>query len=70
MQTGLFTFWVICTVLWALIAFLGVMALLPIGPGGDEPIGPTTLLLVMFGPPLAVPVAALLFARRGRRGGG
>ncbi len=65
MQTGLFTLWVIGTVLWAIIAFLIVMAR-PIAPGGGEKIGLTALLLFMFGPPLAVLVAALLAERRAR----
>ena len=69
MQTGLFTFWVIGTVLWAMIAFLIVVAQ-PIVPGGSEKIGLTAFLLFMFGPPLVVLVAALLAERRarGRRG--
>jgi hypothetical protein len=69
MQAGLFTFWVICTVLWAMIAFLIVVAQ-PIEPGGGEKLGLTPLLLFMFGPPLAVLVAAMLFARRVWKGEG
>jgi hypothetical protein len=65
--TGLFTFWVICTALWAMIAFLIVMAQ-PVEPGGGEPIGLIAFLLFMLGPPLAVPVAILLLVRRSSRG--
>ena len=66
-RTELFTLWVIGTVLWALIAFLIVVAQ-PIEPGGGERIGLTAFLLFMLGPPLAVPVAILLFVRRSSRG--
>jgi hypothetical protein len=69
MQTGLFTLWVIGTVLWAMIAFLIVVAQ-PIEPGGGEKLGLATLLLFMFGPPLTVLVVAMLFARRVWKGEG
>lgn len=65
-QTELFTLWVIGTVLWAIIAFLAVVAQ-PIVPGGGEKMGLTTFLLFIFGPPLAVLVAALLAEWRARR---
>jgi hypothetical protein len=66
MQTGLFTLWVIGTVLWAIIAFLIVVAQ-PIEPGGGEKLGLTALLLFVFGPPLAILRAALLVERPARR---
>jgi hypothetical protein len=65
MQTELFTLWVIGTVLWAVIAFIVVAQ--PIVPGGGEKMGLTTFLLFIFGPPLAVLVAALLAEWRARR---
>ena len=60
MPPGLTTFWLVGTLLWALIAFLIVMVQ-PVGPIHGESVGLAVLLLFMFGPPLAV--AVLLFAR-------
>ena len=65
MPPGLITFGIICAVLWAMLAFLIVMAQ-PIRPYHDETLGLAALLLFMFGPPVAGAVIILLFARRRR----